>query len=118
MPNFSGKWSQNQILYNDLGFYKVPGAPTSVSATNGNTQSVVSFTAPTYTGLPAEITGYRARATVQAGRTIAVTVVNAGSGNKYNMDGSAQPALTLIKGYTYTFDQADASNSSHTCGIL
>lgn len=113
MPNFSGKWSQNQILYNDLGFYKVPGAPTSVSATNGNTQSVVSFTAPTYVGLPATITGYRARATVQAGRTIAVTVANAGSGNKYNMDGSAQPALTLIKGYTYTFDQADASNSGH-----
>ena len=72
MPNFSGKWSQNQILYNDLGFYKVPGAPTSVSATGGNAQSVVSFTAPTYAGLPATITGYRARATVQAGRTIPV----------------------------------------------
>ena len=113
MPNFSGKWSQNQILYNDLGFYKVPGAPTSVSATAGDTQSVVSFTAPTYAGLPATITGYRVRATVQAGRTIPVTVVNAGSGNKYNMDGSAQPTLTLIEGYTYTFDQANSSNSGH-----
>ncbi len=113
MPNFSGKWSQNQILYNDLGFYKVPGAPTSVSATDGNTESVVSFTAPTYAGIPATITGYRVRATVQSGRTIAVTVADAGSGNKYNMDGSAQPTLTLIEGYTYTFDQSDASNSGH-----
>tara|TARA_R110000796_G_scaffold34128_1_gene88289 strand:- start:2445 stop:4034 length:1590 start_codon:yes stop_codon:yes gene_type:complete len=113
MPNFSGKWSQNQILYNDLGFYRVPGAPTSVSATSANAQSVVSFTAPTYAGLPATITGYRVRATVQAGRTIPVTVVNAGSGNKYNMDGSAQPTLTLIEGYTYTFDQANSSNSGH-----
>ena len=113
MPNFSGKWTQTQILYNDLGWYKPPGAPTSVSATVANAQSEVSFTAPTYAGNPATITGYRARATVQAGRTIAVTVANAGSGNKYNMDGSAQPTLTLIKGYTYTFDQSDSSNGGH-----
>jgi hypothetical protein len=77
MPNFSGKWSQNQILYNDLGFYKVPGAPTSVSATNGNTESVVSFTAPTYTGLPAEITGYKV--TASTGGSIVATVTGSAS---------------------------------------
>ena len=113
MPNLSGKWTQTQVLFNDLGWYKIPGAPTSVSATNGSTQSIVSFTAPSDTGNPASITGYRVRATLQAGRTIPVTVVDAGSGNKYNMDGSAQPTLTLIEGYTYTFDQADNSNSGH-----
>ena len=113
MPNFSGKWTQTQILFNDLGFYNPPGEPTSVSATNGNFQSIVSFTAPTYTGNPAGISGYRARAVEQAGKTIPVTVVDAGSGNKYNMDGSAQPTLTLIKGYTYIFDQADSSNAGH-----
>ena len=113
MPNLSGKWTQTQVLFNDLGWYKIPGAPTSVSATNGNTQSIVSFTAPSDTGNPASITGYRVRAAVQAGRTIPVTVVNAGAGNKYNMDGSAQPTLTLIEGNTYTFDQADSSNSGH-----
>ena len=113
MPNLSGKWTQTQVLSAGIAWYKTPDAPTSVSATNGNTQSVVSFTAPTFTGIPAGITGYRVTATVQAGRTIPVTVVNAGSGNKYNMDGSAQPTLTLIKGYTYIFDQADSSNAGH-----
>jgi len=113
MPNLSGKWTQTQVLFNDLGWYKVAGAPTSVSATNGNTQSVVSFTAPSDTGQPAGITGYRVRAAVAGGRTIPVTVVNAGAGNKYNMDGSAQPTLTLIEGNTYTFDQSDSSNIGH-----
>lgn len=113
MPNFSGKWTQTQILYNDLGWYKPPGAPTSVSATDGDFQSIVSFTAPTYVGNPASITGYRVRATEQAGKTLAVTVVNPGSGNVYNVSGANQPTLTLIEGYTYIFDQSDATNSGH-----
>ena len=47
--------------------------------------------------------------------TFAVTVVNSG-GNKYVIDGdTSNPAktLTLHKGWTYTFDQSDSSNSSH-----
>lgn len=113
MPNLSGKWTQTQVLYNDIGWYKIPDAPTSISAETGDTQLVVSFTAPTYTGNPASIIDYRVRGIEQSGRTIPVTVVNAGSGNKYNMDGSAQPALTLIEGHTYIFDQSAASNSGH-----
>ena len=77
MPNFSGKWSQNQILYNDLGFYKVPGAPTSVSATTADAQSVVSFTAPTYAGLPATITGYKV--TASTGGSIVATATGSAS---------------------------------------
>ena len=47
--------------------------------------------------------------------TFAVTVVNSG-GNKYVIDGdTSNPAktLTLHKGWTYTFDQSDSSNSNH-----
>jgi hypothetical protein len=35
-----------------------PGAPTSVSAEAGNASATVSFTAPTFTGVPPGITGY------------------------------------------------------------
>ena len=37
----------------------VPGAPTSVSATAGAGQATVSFSAPSFPGVPASITGYR-----------------------------------------------------------
>ena len=47
--------------------------------------------------------------------TFTVTVVNSG-GNKYVLDGdtsSPAKALTLHKGWTYTFDQSDSSNANH-----
>ena len=47
--------------------------------------------------------------------TFTVTVVNSG-GNKYVIDGDTSnpaKALTLYKGWTYTFDQSDSSNAGH-----
>ena len=41
--------------------------------------------------------------------TYAVTV----SGGAFLLDGVTKPALTLYRGFTYTFDQSDASNSGH-----
>jgi hypothetical protein len=38
---------------------------------------------------------------------------NAGSGNKYYVDGSLSMPTTLHSGFTYVFDQTDTSNSSH-----
>ena len=46
-------------------------------------------------------------------RTLAVTVVSTGSGNKYAIDGVQQDTVNLGEGYTYIFDQSDSSNSSH-----
>jgi len=111
MPNFSGKWTQSQTLAGGFGAYEAAGAPTSVSASDGNTQSVVSFTAPSSTGNPT-LTGYRVRA-AEAGKTFVVTVANAGSGNKFYIDGTSQASLTLTEGQTYIFDQANNTNSSH-----
>jgi hypothetical protein len=80
------------------------------------------------TGVNVNVTGVAATgqvesATIEAGASVsvpaspltefAVTVVNAGYGNKYNIGGSAQPTLTLVEGNTYKFDQSDASNSGH-----
>ena len=48
-----------------------------------------------------------------ADQTFAITVANPGSGNVFYVDGVAKPALALIKGKTYTFDQSDGSNGGH-----
>jgi hypothetical protein len=45
-------------------------------------------------------------------RTYAVTVVDSG-GNKFALDGSTNPVLTLRRGATYTFDQSDSTNDGH-----
>jgi len=45
-------------------------------------------------------------------RTYTVTVVDSG-GNKFALDGSTNPVLTLRRGATYTFDQSDSTNEGH-----
>jgi len=44
--------------------------------------------------------------------TFTVTVANAG-GNKYFINGVQQQTVNLLEGFTYKFDQSDASNNSH-----
>jgi hypothetical protein len=60
MPSYSGVWTltaQFQAIGSQL-WPMGPGAPTSVSATAGDQQATVTFTAPTFTGVPPGITGY------------------------------------------------------------
>ena len=45
--------------------------------------------------------------------TVATGTNAYGTGNKYYIDGSVSPTLTLNEGSTYWFDQSDSSNSSH-----
>ena len=45
--------------------------------------------------------------------TYTVTVVSTGSGNKYVIDGTQQPTLSLIRGNTYVFDWSDALAQGH-----
>ena len=44
-----------------------------------------------------------------ASQTFTVTV----SGGVFYINGKANPSLTLTRGFTYTFDQADSTNSGH-----
>ena len=46
-------------------------------------------------------------------QTYTVTVASVGGGNRFILDGSNYPAITLKRGYTYIFDQSDGSNSGH-----
>ncbi len=45
--------------------------------------------------------------------TVASGTNSYGTGNKFYIDGSVSPTLTLNEGSTYWFDQSDSSNSSH-----
>ena len=54
---------------------------------------------------------------IAGSQTYTVTVTNPGSGNVFVLDGNNNPAITLTKGFTYTFDQSDSSNASHTLKI-
>ena len=46
--------------------------------------------------------------------SLAITVANPGSGNKYYIDnGSPAPTISITEGTTYRFDQSDSSNNNH-----
>ena len=45
--------------------------------------------------------------------TYAVTVANVGGNNVFVLGGNNNPAVTLYRGFTYVFDQSDATNAGH-----
>ena len=45
--------------------------------------------------------------------TYTITVANVGGSNIFLVDGVNNPALSLVRGNTYVFDQSDSSNSGH-----
>ena len=65
MPNRSGVWNLNTVLQakNATNWPTRPDAPTGVSAVAGNEQATVSFTPPSFQGIPATIIDYRATST-------------------------------------------------------
>ena len=46
-------------------------------------------------------------------QTYTVTVASVDGGNRFILDSSNYPAITLKRGYTYIFDQSDSSNTGH-----
>tara|TARA_R100000458_G_scaffold53034_1_gene54966 strand:- start:364 stop:696 length:333 start_codon:yes stop_codon:yes gene_type:complete len=45
--------------------------------------------------------------------TVATGTNSYGTGNKFYIDGSVSPTLTLTEGQTYKFDQSDSTNGTH-----
>jgi hypothetical protein len=100
----------------------VPDAPTIGTATAGEGQLSITFTAPSDVGGDA-VTLYGASVFL-AGATINYrvsvgtgTLSTGGSGNVYFIDGIPTKQLSLIKGFTYVFDLSDSSNSGHPFGF-
>lgn len=98
MPNFSGIWTVTQQMQarGASTWPATPGAPTIGTATAGNTQASVTFTAPACTGYPAGITAYRVISTPGC----------------FSNTGASSPIVVtgLTNGTAYTF-KAQASNS-------
>lgn len=97
MPSYSGVWNLNAQLQaiKAQNWPMGPGAPTSVTATGGDASATISFTAPTFTGVPPGITGYRAIS----------------SPGGFTATGASSPLTVtgLTNGTAYTFS-VDATN--------
>jgi hypothetical protein len=100
----------------------VPDAPTIGTATAGNTEVSVAFTAPSDVGADAitlyGVSAFLAGATINYKVSVGTgTLSTGGSGNVYFIDGIPTKTLSLIKGFTYVFDLSDSSNSGHPFGF-
>ena len=91
MPSYSGVWTLT-AQYQAIGgqnWPMAPGAPTSVSATAGDTQATVTFVAPTFTGIPPGVTGYLATSTpgslTATGASSPLTVTGLSNGTAYTI---------------------------------
>ena len=88
---------------------------TNINAVNSNSTNINSVAGinSNVTTVATNIANVNSVAGIFSGtQTFTVTVVQSG-GNKFAIDGATAPALTLVKGFTYTFDVSDSSNSGH-----
>ena len=109
MSNRNGVWSlpaQYQAIA-DQDWTMAPGAPTGVSATAGNAQAEVSFTAPTFAGIPGTITQFKVTSSegeTATGSASPITVSSLTNGTAHTFTVQAQNAIGLGKA-------SDASSS-------
>ena len=101
MPNFSGLWTVTQQMQarGASTWPATPGAPTIGTATAGNAQASVTFTAPSCTGYPATVTGYQAISTpgcfTNTGASSPIVVTGLSNGTAYTL----QVRATNTTGY-------------------
>ena len=86
----------------------VAGANTNISALNA---SGVITDIGTVAGNISTINSVAS--TVGGSQTFTITVANVGGINVFVVDGSNKPTLSLVRGFTYVFDQSDSSNAGH-----
>ena len=109
MSNRNGVWSlpaQYQAIA-DQDWTMAPGAPTGVSASAGNAQAEVSFTAPTFAGIPGTITQFKVTSSsgqTATGSASPITVTGLTNGSGVTFTAQAQNAIGLGKA-------SDASSS-------
>ena len=116
----------NMRVYNGSAWQAV--GPTTTEQTNINTVAAADANITTVAG---QITPTNNLQTVAqnasilnslnamftAVENIAVTVVNDGGQNKFAFNGVTAPAITLVKGFTYTFDVSAGTVSGHPLGF-
>jgi hypothetical protein len=117
MPNFQGVWSLSE-QYQAIGSQNwpmAPGAPTGVSAAAGDEQATVSFTAPSFTGVPPGITQYLVTsdpgAITETGSASPITVTGLSNGTAYTFSVQATNGVQFgPAGVSGSVSPVDASN--------
>lgn len=109
----------NMRVWNGSAWQAV--GPTTTEQTNINTVAGIAANVTTVAGIDSAVTTTAQSVAIlnslnamfTAAENIAVTVVNDGGTNKFAFNGVTAPAITLVKGFTYTFDVSDSSVSGH-----
>jgi len=109
----------NMRVWNGSAWQAV--GPTSTEQTNINTVAGIAANVTTVAGIDSAVTTTAQSVAIlnslnamfTAAENIAVTVVNDGGTNKFAFNGATAPAITLVKGFTYTFDVSASSVSGH-----
>ena len=108
--------SVGSVTVATAGGVSVPVTGSSSTASAGSVTTLIANVIAAVTG-SAGTASVGSVTTVTNATNYAVTVASGtniyGSGNKYYINGSVSPTLTLNEGDTYWFDQSDSSNSSH-----
>ena len=95
MSNRQGVWSlaSHFQAIGDTNWLMPPGVPTSVSATAGNTEAAVAFTAPSFAGVPGTITGFKVTSSegeTATGSSSPITVTGLTNGTAHTFTVQAQ----------------------------
>ena len=115
----------NMRVYNGSAWQAV--GPTSAEQTNINTVAGIASNVTTVAGIDSAVTTTAQSVAIlnslnamfTAVENIAVTVASGslygggGTGNIFYLNGIANPPITLVKGFTYTFDVSSSSVSGH-----
>jgi len=115
----------NMRVYNGSAWQAV--GPTSAEQTNINTVAGIASDITTVSGINSAVTTTSQSVAIlnslnamfTAVENIAVTVASGslygggGTGNIFYLNGIANPPITLVKGFTYTFDVSSSSVSGH-----
>ena len=83
----------------------------SLSRTSGASRGVFEY--PMLMGQDGAMFDHEVGLSYADTQTYTVTVASVDGSNRFILDGSNYPAITLKRGYTYIFDQSDSSNTGH-----
>ena len=89
----------------------VAGISANITTVAGNNANIT-----TLAGISSDVTSLANALSSTTNYTVTVasgTLYGGGTGNVFYLDGTGNPAITLIRGNTYIFDQSDSSNATH-----
>ena len=87
----------------------------SLSRTSGASRGVFEY--PMLMGSGGDMFDHEVGLSYTDTQTYTVTVASVDGGNRFILNGSNYPTITLKRGYTYIFNQIDSSNTNHPIAL-